>query len=51
MVWKECKTVVPDNSLAILQSSNICFCRVFTSFLLGYCKVLLNLTLSVISNI
>jgi hypothetical protein len=28
------QTVAPGNSLAILQSSNICFCSVFTSFIL-----------------
>jgi hypothetical protein len=33
VIGKERKTVAPGNSLAILQSSNLCFCRVFKTFI------------------
>ena len=33
MIGKEHKTVAPANSLAFLQISNLCFCRVFKSFI------------------
>ena len=33
MIGKEHKTVAPGNSLVFLQSSNLCSCRVFKSFI------------------
>lgn len=33
MIGEEHKTVDPGNSLAFLQSSNLCFCRVLKSFI------------------
>jgi len=50
VIVKEHKTVAPGNSLAFLEISNLCFCRVLSFlFIQGYCKVSLNLTLYVVS--